>query len=590
MRTAIATLGVVAAGLSIGACFDPTRPCSSSADCVNGGSCDPATKTCVSGGNPNDKVPPVFSIVVAPPPARQNTTKLTELDPGSPDGGAGAFRRDESVTVTVSSNDQDVDAGSVRLVVSGVSGNPGTALAPPLGPCTPGSLAAGAPFCRQVTVSLAQLPFEAFRAVVPLEVSGADLSNNLGKADAGVNVTRWKWRYSAGAPIYTTPAIADDGTVVFGTSDGGSGSLYALTPAGTERWTPAALGAIQASPVVGSGSAATSLVYAATAGDTGSKIYAVNLSDGADAGVCASSTGAGFLAGLALVQTVSDSGPLESAVGVSGTSRLYTLRPKARPPSDSACIEAFVTVQQVVTETIAGDASALFVGAADNTARSFTFDETSRNWVKNPGWPSGTALLGAGELGPIAIVGGDLLASVRPDGLCKIAKTTGAVTCLGPDGGIKTDPSGPVAALSQVFFSDTDLNAPRIWSLDPVSRASSGSIIAGAARSVPVLGSGGRLYIATNGGLLEARSNGATSWSTQLATEQVTASPTLDCLRDAGLAVKSPLGVIYVGTTAGNLFAVLVDSPGLDPTAPWPKYQHDVRNTGNPTTPIQPCP
>ena len=93
MRTAISMLGGLAALILIGACFDPTRPCNTDADCVNGGTCDLGTKTCVAAGNPNDKTPPVFSIVVTPPPSRQDTAKLTEYDPGSPGGGRDAFRR-----------------------------------------------------------------------------------------------------------------------------------------------------------------------------------------------------------------------------------------------------------------------------------------------------------------------------------------------------------------------------------------------------------------------------------------------------------------------------------------------------------------
>jgi len=65
MRSAISVLGVLAALLLVASCFDPTRTCSTDADCVNGGTCDPGTKTCVAAGNPNDKTPPVFSIVVA---------------------------------------------------------------------------------------------------------------------------------------------------------------------------------------------------------------------------------------------------------------------------------------------------------------------------------------------------------------------------------------------------------------------------------------------------------------------------------------------------------------------------------------------
>ncbi|HVP60842.1 MAG TPA: PQQ-binding-like beta-propeller repeat protein, partial [Myxococcaceae bacterium] len=417
-----------------------------------------------------------------------------------------------------------------------------------------------------------------------------DLSNNLGKADAGVNVTRWKWRYSAGAPIYTTPAIADDGTIVFGTSDGGSGSLYALSPNGSESWRPVELGPVQSSPAVGPGTPASALVYVATAAPTGSKMHAVRLSDGSDAGVCASGTGAPFLAGLALVETIADNGPLESAVGISGTNRLYTLRPRAQTPTDSACIEAFVTIQQSVTETIAGDASGLFVGAVDNTTRSFTFDETSRNWVKNPSWPGGTTVVGGGEVGPLAVLGSDLLATARPDGLYKIAKGTGVVTKLGPDGGVSSDPSGPVATPSRIFFTDTDPGSASLWTFDSAALSSSQTTISGPARSVPLAGAGGLLYVASNAGSLEARSSDRRVWAVSLAPEGISASVTLDCSRAPRSAAGNPSGILYSATTAGSLFAIVVDSPGLDSTAPWPKYQHDVRNTGNPSTPIQSCP
>ena len=280
MRAAIASLCLVASVAVVGACFDPTRTCSANGDCVNGGTCDPGTKTCISGSNPNDKAPPVFSIAVVPPPARQSTGKLTELDPGSPDGGVDAFRRDESATVIVTSQDEDVDAGSVKLLVHGLSSSAaGTALLAQLGPCSPGIPGAARAFCRQATVALGSLPFDAFRGVMALEASGGDLSGNLGTADGGINVTRWKWRYSAGAPIYTTPAIADDGTIVFGTSDGGSGSLYALTPAGEERWEPIQLGPLRASPVLGSSDGGDQVAYVATASASG-KLVAVSVGDG----------------------------------------------------------------------------------------------------------------------------------------------------------------------------------------------------------------------------------------------------------------------------------------------------------------------
>jgi hypothetical protein len=56
-----------------------------------------------------------------------------------------------------------------------------------------------------------------------------------------------------------------------------------------------------------------------------------------------------------------------------------------------------------------------------------------------------------------------------------------------------------------------------------------------------------------------------------------------------GSLVEGNHGVLYV-PAGGKLYAFVVDSAGLDPDAPWPKYQHDARNTGNPATPITQCP
>jgi hypothetical protein len=67
----------------------------------------------------------------------------------------------------------------------------------------------------------------------------------------------------------------------------------------------------------------------------------------------------------------------------------------------------------------------------------------------------------------------------------------------------------------------------------------------------------------------------------------VSASPTLTCnTRKPG----TKTGVLSIATESGWLVTYLVDSRGLDPTAPWPKYGHDVRNTNNAATPIETCP
>ena len=587
MRTLLPSLGLVATMLLAGGCFDPTRACTSDGDCVAGGRCDPGTKTCISGSNPNDRTPPVFSIAVAPPAARRSTAKLTELDPASPDGGVDAFRRDESVVVTVSSQDRDVDAGSVRLVVSGVSNNPTTSLESQLGPCTSGSPGAGAPFCGQAAVALGSLPFDAFRGVMVLEVSGSDLSNNVGKADGGINVTRWKWRYSAGAPIYTTPAIADDGTIVFGTSDGGSGSLYALTPEGDEKWAPIALGEIKASPVIGTLDGGPQLVYVGI-GSSAGKILAVNLAEGVSVASCppGASTYAGPFIGSPTLVT-SGAGQLEGVLALASGTKLVNIRPAASG-ADPTCITTDTPATQAFASNVVAQGLQSFLATAEGLVRAFTLD--SGNWVKNGSWGSGLGYVGVGDraIQSVALTPSTVFGTTSLRGAFSLDVVSGGLTSNFPSGGLLADPGGiSITAEEEIFGSGVSTPA-LLYSVAPGAGSGNTETLSGPLVGTAAVGAGGFVYVGTLTGTLEAHSATATTiWTSPMgATESFLASPTIAC-GDSGAAQS---GALLLASTSGSLFAVLVDSPGLDPTAPWPKYQHDVRNTGNPTTPIQSCP
>jgi outer membrane protein assembly factor BamB len=59
-----------------------------------------------------------------------------------------------------------------------------------------------------------------------------------------------KWKFIAGDSIYCAPALAEDGTIYFGTVYG-NGYLYALYPNGTVKWTYPTGGDIFSSPAIG---------------------------------------------------------------------------------------------------------------------------------------------------------------------------------------------------------------------------------------------------------------------------------------------------------------------------------------------------
>lgn len=54
--------------------------------------------------------------------------------------------------------------------------------------------------------------------------------------------------------------------------------------------------------------------------------------------------------------------------------------------------------------------------------------------------------------------------------------------------------------------------------------------------------------------------------------------------------MNSNSGVLYIATESGWLVSYLVDSAGLQPGAPWPKFARDARNTGNFNGPPIDCP
>jgi len=420
--------------------------------------------------------------------------------------------------------------------------------------------------------------------VVPLEVSGTDLSNNMGTADAGLNVTRWKWRYSAGAPIYTTPAIADDGTIVFGTSDGGSGSVYALADDGAERWTPTAVGPIKASPVLGDSDGGQQFGYVATAASAG-KLLAVDLSNGSIVIACpsgASGYGGPILGSPAF--TIGSSS-FEGALALVNGERLVNIRPGPPIPEDR-CLSASVTSSQNYPSSVVAAGPGAYVGTIDGTVRAFTL--LSGNWVTNTDWGGGVGYAPVGNAPvQLALVSSSIVGTTSLRGVFALDDRTGALQGNYPDGGVQADPGSPVITQSDYLFGSGITPSPLLYSVSPTFSTGSANSMSDPLIGAPLVGQGGLAYLATVGGTLECRADATTvRWSGSFgAGESFLGSPTIGCGAFGG-----PLGVLYVGSVSGSFYAIVVDSPGLESTAPWPKYQHDVRNTGNPTTPIQSCP
>lgn len=129
--------------------------------------------------------------------------------------------------------------------------------------------------------------------------------------------------------------------------------------------------------------------------------------------------------------------------------------------------------------------------------------------------------------------------------------------------------------------------------------ADAGQLGGSLADRAPLLGRGGKVYLVGDDGALRAV-NATTlteewRWSSAFPVGP-TSQLSLDINRDSATpcAAGQP-GVLYVAASNNSqtrLYAVLVDSQGLDLLAPWPKHQHNPANTGNAATSLAPwtCP
>ncbi|WPB78438.1 PQQ-binding-like beta-propeller repeat protein [Archangium violaceum] len=546
----------------------------------------------------SDTTPPSFTVLVPPGDAGVLDGGFTYADPGS----MVAWRRDQTATVRVESDSQDIEPSSLRVLVRGHAGGAnleGLSLAQ-VSPC------AGKSFCGTVDVPLWQPGLPAFRGNFSVEVTARDRVGNEVTRTNNIPVTRWKWSFNgASGAIESTPAIGQLGTIYLGTSDS-NGKVFALNPEGTKKW-ETQVGRVVGSPTVGAFSAGNELVYVGANISGGGVLYALG-AGGIVSGRCPEGSSTGEIStSIALTSTKfnAESTAIETAIALGNGDALVSLRPGAIGARQCRTDLLDSSQSSQPGASIIAKGSDAFFSAQDTKVWSYQFSGAT-GWVPKVGFTAptiGTLITGLGFATGNRVVGAGGLIAPQSGGVFSFLETDGSGLWKFPEPFTQSAPirNMSIGAGNELFFgrevSSGNVDMTSISLLATVPRAT--AISAGSFPGAPVLGESGILYTASStgpsAGVGEVSAWSAVtlnnSWKLSDNVGRVTASSTLDCSRNLdGTPSSTPHGVLYVPSIDGKLYAFVVDSRGLDTSAPWPKYQHDSRNTGNPATPITSCP
>ncbi len=542
-----------------------------------------------------DTTPPTFTVTVPTADAGGAVGSTSYADPSLPM----AWRRDQVVPVEIRTNEPSFDSGTLTVVLRTDGGTGSTVNVVAF---TQGA-SCDAGFCGVARMNLWEPPFDAFRGQMAVEVRGQDRVGNVGTSSGVVNVTRWKWRHDiTGATITATPALGNTGVVYVGTTNGSDndGQLLALSPGGRVLWA-ASGGAVVASPTVGNvQDGGVERVYAAVRKGSISRVGFFDSADGGFTAVCNDVNSISILvqSSLAFTQLTAGSAS-ETVYGVySGRTggTIFAIRPDAENDLLLRCPSTAAVGDVVVPGTMLATGNAVVFGSSDGRLKSYALDTTGTSFTLQ--WNQ-----------PLVAVANDPSTLLQPSSL---AAASGAVYGGGNLGGFSKFFSAPLDGGQPPSYFPTasvignpsvgnvsgnvavaGLENARLVSLTITDGGTQSIDTAGEViRSAPVWGANGYIYTggATSGAIQARKPLGTVAWQFEPGFT-IGGSLTLDCNRQPeGSVIPGLPGVLYAATRDGKVHALVVDSRGLDTSAPWPKYQHDARNTGNPSTPISSCP
>jgi len=346
------------------------------------------------------------------------------------------------------------------------------------------------------------------------------------------------WKYKAGNWIRTAPALAQDGTIVFGGDDG---YLYALNPDGTERWRFATGGAIWRGPSIG----ADGTIYVTCGGGT---LFALT-AEGIEL----------WRLDIGEADYVSS----KPAIGADGTvyvgsndGNLYAVDRDGRIEwsySAGTPVRSSPTVGPDGTIYVGSD-DGFFHGVNTDGTERFRFPVRRESNVRSSAAIAGdgTVLFGASD---------ERLYALAADGTVRWELDLGSNVlfsspAIGEDGTIYV---GSYDKKLHAVSPDGVL----VWEVD----------LDGLISSSPTVGADGTIYIGSEGGTLYAVSpSGVILWTFFVGEEIYYGSPLL-----------TEDGRLYFGSFDRNLYALETASMGLA-DSPWPTFGGNTSRTSRSVT------
>jgi hypothetical protein len=519
---------------------------------------------------------PAFSIEVPVPEGAPSVGALTVRDPQAPT----AWRRDERVVVTITSDEAELDANSVRLVVVGAAASGDGRAEPPVAPrrvptCTHA-------YCGVVELDLSVPELSRFRGPFKLRVTGTDQAGNSVSGLGEVQVTRWKWELDAQREIVTSLAIGAAGRIYIGTRSGTGGEVLRIRPDGvvdTRLTTEAPYDALAIGPSTVGGSEV--LFLSTQTGNQPPKLSALKVNDGQVLGQC-SATG------------LSDRGTSRLTVGsglASDGSRKdvavigFYKRDIGRLEFVGLRLEEPVGTCLVDPPRTEGSFSALLT---DGERFYYSVSRAQAMSAEVSGFQPQAAI--TCDTGParLVLVGSELIANRSSDGAGnRVNLQTGVCRGfeLGGREGTESMASATVDAQARLFYGKSGTNGRSYLTRSPLEPG--GTTPGTVERELPeplllapMLGQGGWVYTSTDEGRHQAWTRELTFVWEAPQLEQFRGIEGLDCARDIAGQPQPRPGVWYMAH-GSRLRALIVDSHGLDTEAKWPKGQRDPRNNGN---------